>query len=71
MCAAQCMIMSSRFLFSVIQAVILLIFARYAFGVVNRGSTLALAVLIVRGSAMFFGVGVLIASRAKTQDVCR
>jgi ABC-2 type transport system permease protein len=61
-------VMSSRFLFSVLQAIILLVFARYVFGVVNQGSTLALAVLIVLGSAMFFGVGVLIASRAKTQD---
>jgi ABC-2 type transport system permease protein len=61
-------IMSSRFIFSVAQAVILLIFARYAFGVPNRGGVISLAVLIFLGSIMFFGVGLLIASRVKTQD---
>ena len=61
-------IMSSRFIFSVAQAVILLIFARFAFGVPNRGSWFALAALIIVGSVMFFGIGLLIASRAKTQD---
>ena len=61
-------VMSSRFVFSVAQAIILLIFARYVFGVPNRGSTLALGMLILVGSVMFFGIGLLLASRVKTQD---
>jgi ABC transporter DrrB family efflux protein len=61
-------IMSSRFVFTIVQALILLVFARYAFGVINRGSALALGTVIVLGAMMFFGVGLLIASRPKTQD---
>jgi len=61
-------IMSSRFIFTIAQAVILLVFARYAFGVINRGSAFALGTIIVIGAMMFFGVGLLIASRPKTQD---
>jgi len=61
-------IMSSRFVFTIVQALILLVFARYAFGVVNRGSSFALGTVIVLGAMMFFGVGLLIASRPKTQD---
>ncbi len=61
-------VMSSRFLFSVAQAVILLIFARYVFGVPNRGTTMAIGTLILIGSVMFFGIGLLLASRVKTQD---
>jgi len=61
-------VMSSRFIFSVVQALILLIFAEYAFGVPNRGSPVTLALLIVLGSVMFFGIGLLLASRVKTQD---
>ncbi|HZZ26643.1 MAG TPA: ABC transporter permease [Pirellulales bacterium] len=61
-------VMSSRFIFSVAQALILLIFARYAFDVPILGSALAVAFLIVLGSIMFFGIGLLLASRVKTQD---
>jgi ABC-2 type transport system permease protein len=61
-------VMSSRFIFTMIQAVILLIFARYAFGVVNHGSYFALIVLMVLGGITFFGLGLLVASRVKTQD---
>jgi ABC-2 type transport system permease protein len=61
-------IMSSRFIFSVAQAIVLLIVARYLFDVPNRGSAVALAFLIVLGSIMFFGLGLLVASRVKTQD---
>jgi ABC transporter DrrB family efflux protein len=61
-------VMSSRFVFTIIQALILLVFARIAFGVENRGSTVALALLILLGAVMFFGLGLLLASRVKTQD---
>lgn len=61
-------VMSARFIFTMIQAIIVLIFARYTFGVVNHGSYFALGVLIVLGGLTFFGIGLLVASRVKTQD---
>jgi ABC-type multidrug transport system permease subunit len=59
-------IMTSRILFMIPEVVILLVFARYAFGVVNHGSVLAVLALVALGSLMFSGVGLLVASRAKT-----
>lgn len=59
-------IMTSRILFMIPEVVILLVFARYAFGVVNHGSVLAVLVLVALGSLMFSGVGLLVACRAKT-----
>ena len=59
-------IMISRMLFMVPEVLALLVFARYAFGVVNHGSTLAVTFLIVLGAVMFSGIGLLAASRAKT-----
>jgi hypothetical protein len=59
-------IMVSRMLFMVPEVVILLVFARYAFGVTNHGSTLAVVLLILLGAVMFSGIGLLVASRATT-----
>jgi ABC-type multidrug transport system permease subunit len=59
-------IMISRMLFMVPEVLALLIFARYAFGVVNHGSTFAVTFLILLGAIMFSGIGLLAASRAKT-----
>jgi ABC-type multidrug transport system permease subunit len=59
-------IMISRMLFMVPEVLVLLVFARYAFGVVNHGSTLAVTFLILLGAVMFSGIGLLAASRAKT-----
>ena len=59
-------IMISRMLFMVPEVLALLVFARYAFGVVNHGSTLAVTFLILLGAVMFSGIGLLAASRAKT-----
>lgn len=59
-------IMISRMLFMVPEVLALLLFARYAFGVVNHGSTLAVAMLILIGAVMFSGIGLLAASRANT-----
>jgi ABC-type multidrug transport system permease subunit len=61
-----CGIMISRMLFMVPEVLALLVFARYAFGVVNHGSTLAVTFLILLGAVMFSGIGLLAASRAKT-----
>jgi ABC-type multidrug transport system permease subunit len=59
-------IMISRMLFMVPEVLALLVFARFAFGVVNHGSTLAVTFLILLGAVMFSGIGLLAASRAKT-----
>jgi ABC-type multidrug transport system permease subunit len=59
-------IMISRMLFMVPEVLALLIFARYAFGVINHGSTLAVTFLILLGAVTFSGIGLLAASRAKT-----
>ncbi len=59
-------IMISRMLFMVPEVLALLVFARYAFGVVNHGSLLAVTFLILLGAVMFSGIGLLVASRAKT-----
>ena len=48
-------IMISRMLFMVPEVLILLVFARYAFGVVNHGSLLAVIFLILLGAVMFSG----------------
>jgi ABC-2 type transport system permease protein len=59
-------IMLSRMAFMLPEVVILLVFARYAFQVVNHGSVAALAILVLMGAIMFSGIGLLVASRAKT-----
>ncbi len=62
-------IMISRMIFMVPEVLLLLVFARYAFGVVNQGSIFAVAVLILLGAVMFSGIGLLIASRANTIEM--
>jgi ABC-type multidrug transport system permease subunit len=59
-------LMISRMLFMVPEVLALLVFARYAFGVINHGSTLAVTFLILLGAVMFSGIGLLAASRANT-----
>jgi ABC-type multidrug transport system permease subunit len=59
-------IMISRLMFMVPEVLVLLVFARYAFGVINHGSLLTLTFLIVLGAVMFAGIGLLVASRART-----
>jgi ABC-type multidrug transport system permease subunit len=60
--------MVSRFLFTVPEIVILLLAARMFFHVANHGSYLALGVVIVLGTFEFAGIGLLVASRAKTLE---
>jgi ABC-type multidrug transport system permease subunit len=59
-------IMVSRMLFMVPEVLILLVFARVACGVVNHGSLTAVVFLVLLGSLMFSGIGLLVASRANT-----
>jgi len=58
-------IMLSRMLFLIPEIIIVLLFARFAFGVVIHGSLLALALVIVLGAVSFSGIGLLVASRAR------
>jgi ABC-2 type transport system permease protein len=59
-------VMLSRMLFTVPEVLVLLLFGYLAFGVKNHGSLAALVFLIVFGAASFSGLGLLVASRAKT-----
>jgi ABC-2 type transport system permease protein len=61
-------IMISRMLFIIPEVLIILIFARLAFGVVIYGSLLALVFLIFLGALSFAGIGLLVASRARTLE---
>ena len=61
-------IMISRLLFMVPEVLVLLVFAWLAFGVTVHGSVLAVIVLILLGAAMFAGIGLLVASRARTLE---
>jgi ABC-type multidrug transport system permease subunit len=58
----------SRLVLLAPEVFILLLFARVAFGVVIQGSLLAMAVLILLGSVTFAGIGLLVASRARTME---
>jgi ABC-type multidrug transport system permease subunit len=61
-------IMLSRLVFLIPEMVVLLVFAWLAFGVVIQGSLLALSVVIGLGAFTFSGIGLLIASRARTLE---
>jgi ABC-type multidrug transport system permease subunit len=59
-------VMISRFLFMIPEMAILLTFAYFAFGVVIHGHPLVVILLIAVGAFTFSGVGLLVASRART-----
>jgi len=59
-------LMISRLIFMVPEVLILLVFARVAFGVTIAGSLVAVIVLILLGAVSFAGIGLLVASRART-----
>lgn len=61
-------IMTSRMLFMIPEVLIVLVFARLAFGVRIFGNSFALLGLIFFGSVMFSGIGLLLASRARTLE---
>jgi ABC-2 type transport system permease protein len=61
-------IMFSRMLFMIPEVLVLLLFARYVFGVYYYGSYASVAFLVVLGATMFSGLGLLVASRAKTLE---
>jgi ABC-type multidrug transport system permease subunit len=61
-------IMVSRMLFMIPEVFIVLVFARYCFGVMYYGSLWSVAFLVLIGATMFAGIGLLVASRAKTVE---
>lgn len=61
-------IMLSRLVFMIPEVIVLLVFARLVFGVVIQGNILAVAFLVVLGAFAFAGIGLLVASRAKTVE---
>jgi ABC-type multidrug transport system permease subunit len=61
-------VLLSRLIFLVPEVALILLFARLAFGVVIQGSLLAVAALILLGALTFSGIGLLVASRARTLE---
>ena len=61
-------IMISRLLFTIPEILVLLVFARFIFGVENRGNYLAVGLIVIVGSFQFAGIGLLVACRAKTLE---
>ena len=59
-------VMASRLLFTIPEVLVVLVFARLFFGVVNHGSYLVLGLLILLGALQFSGIGLLVASRSQT-----
>lgn len=60
--------MMSRMVFMIPEIVIVLVASRILFGVVNHGSYLPVALLILLGAFEFAGIGLLIACRARTLE---
>jgi ABC-type multidrug transport system permease subunit len=61
-------IMLSRMFFMVPEVLILLVFSWLFFGVTIHGNLLVVTGVIVLGAVMFAGIGLLVASRAKTME---
>ena len=61
-------VLLSRLLFMVTEMAVLLLFVWLAFGVVIQGSLPALAAIILAGALTFSGIGLLVASRARTLE---
>ncbi len=61
-------VMTSRMVFMVPEMILLIVFSHYVFGVSIYGSWMALVVLILLGAIQFSGIGLLVASRAKTLE---
>ena len=61
-------IMLSRMLFMVPEVLVLLVFARLAFGVKIFGSVTAVVFLILLGAVTFSGLGLLVAARPRTLE---
>ncbi len=61
-------ILASRLLFLLPEVLVLLAFARFAFGVQSQGGLVGVLVFILLGALAFAGIGLLVASRARTLE---
>jgi ABC-type multidrug transport system permease subunit len=61
-------VLLSRLIFLVPEVLVILVFGWLAFGVVVQGSLVAVGVLILLGALTFSGIGLLVASRARTLE---
>jgi len=61
-------LMLSRFVFNVTEVILLLVFANYVFDVRIEGSIISVVTIIALGALMFAGLGLLVASRARTLE---
>lgn len=59
----------SRFVFSVLESIVLLVFARFVFGVEIQGSMIAFSAVLISGSFFFMGLSILLASRTANPQV--
>jgi ABC-type multidrug transport system permease subunit len=61
-------VLASRLLFLLPEVLVLLAFSRFAFGVRSQGGLLGVLVFILLGAIAFAGIGLLVASRARTLE---
>jgi len=61
-------VMSSRLVFMIPEMILLIVFSHYAFGVEIHGNWLTIIFLVLLGALEFSGIGLLVASRAKTLE---
>ena len=61
-------VMTSRMIFTIPEIIFLLIVSRLLFGVVVHGNYVSLGILIIIGTLQFSGIGLLVASRARTLE---
>ncbi len=61
-------VMASRLVFMIPEMILLIVFAHYAFGVEIYGNWLAIIFVVLLGATQFSGIGLLVASRAKTLE---
>ncbi|MEI8201921.1 MAG: ABC transporter permease [Bacteroidota bacterium] len=59
----------SRYVFTILETIVLLVFAHLVFGVSVQGSWLAFAAIIISGSFFFMGLSILLASRTSNPQV--
>jgi len=59
----------SRFTFSILEVVVLLVFARIVFGITIQGSMFAFAGILISGCFFFMGLAILLASRTSNTQV--
>lgn len=59
----------SRFTFSILEAIVLLVFARIVFGITIQGNMFAFAGILISGCFFFMGLAILLASRTSNTQV--